>query len=98
MSTDDAGSKTSEFLDLVLGTHQGIERQNRFEEVSASFVTGGRSDAIPPRLGHRRYPCRCNSRSRIIRCGVRCVAVIFWSAASGMRRPARRGMRSESGS
>ena len=48
MSTDEAGSKTSEFLDSVLRTHQGIERQNTFEEVSASFVTGGRSDAIPP--------------------------------------------------
>ena len=76
MSTDKAGSKTSEVLDSVLRAHQGIERQNTFEEVSASFVTRGRSDAAPPQLGHRRYPCRCKSRSRIIRCGVRRVLAI----------------------
>jgi hypothetical protein len=76
MPTDKASSKTSEFLDSVLSADQGIERQTTFEEVSASFVTGGRSDAIPPQLGHRRYPCRRKSRSRIIRCGVRRVAAI----------------------
>ncbi|MCU1335812.1 MAG: hypothetical protein JWO19_1393 [Bryobacterales bacterium] len=98
MSTDKASSNTSEFLDSVLRAHQGIERQNAFEEVSASFVTGGgRSDAIPPRFGHRPYPCRCKSRSRIILHCVRSVLAIsalsktesfrtgrrrFWSAAS----------------
>ena len=76
MSTDKAGSKTSEFLDSVLRAHQGFERQNTFEEVSASFVTGGRSDASPPRFGYRRYPCRRKSRSRIIRYGVRRAAAI----------------------
>jgi len=76
MSTGKASSKTSEFLDSVLRAHQGIERQNTFEEVSASFVTGGRSDAIPTRFGHRRYPCRCKSRSRLIRDSVRRVAAI----------------------
>ena len=76
MSTDKVCSNTSEFLDSVLRAHQGIERQNTFEELSTSFVTGGRSDAIPPQLGHRRYPCRCKSRSRIIRYGVRRVAAI----------------------
>ena len=63
MSTDKASGKTSDLLDSVLRAHEGIERQNAFEEVSASFVTGGgRSDAIPPRFGHRLNPRRCKSR------------------------------------
>ena len=74
MSTDKASSKTSKFLDSVLRAHQGFERQTTFEEVSASFVTGGRSDAFPSQPGRRRYPCRRKSRSRIIRYGVRRVA------------------------
>jgi hypothetical protein len=98
MSTDKASGKTSELLDSVLRAHEGIERQNAFEEVSASFVTGGgRSDAISARFGHRLYPRRCKSRSRVIRHGVRSVLAIsalsktesfrmghrrFWSAAS----------------
>ena len=78
MSTHKASSKTSQFLDSVLRAHEGIERQNTFEELSASFVTGGgRSDAIPPRFDHRRYPRRRKSRSRIIRNGMRRVLAIF---------------------
>ena len=76
MSTDKAGSKTSEVLDSVLRAHQGIVRQNTFEEVSASFVTRGRSHAVPPRPGHRRYPCGRQSCPRLIRYGVRRVAAI----------------------
>ena len=77
MSTHKASSKTSQFLDSVLRAHEGIERQNTFEELSASFVTGGgRSDAIPHRFGHRRYPRRRKSRSRNIRYGVKSVLAI----------------------
>jgi hypothetical protein len=48
MSTDKASPKTSELPDSVLRAHEGIERQNTFEEVSVSSVTGGCSDASPP--------------------------------------------------
>ncbi len=49
MSTDKAGPETSELPDSVLRAHEGIERQNTFEEVSVSFVTGcGRSEVLPP--------------------------------------------------
>ena len=77
MSTDKASGKTSDLLDSVLRAHENIERQNAFEEVSASFVTGGgRSDAIPPRFGHRLNPRRCKSRSWFIRHGARSVLAI----------------------
>jgi hypothetical protein len=35
-----ASSKTSELLDSVLGAHGGVDRWNRFEEISAVLVTG----------------------------------------------------------
>jgi hypothetical protein len=48
MSSDKASPQTSELPDSVLRAHEGIEHQNRFEEVGVSFVTGGgRSDASP---------------------------------------------------
>ena len=36
-----ACSKTSELLDSALRAHGGIDRWNKFEEISAAFVTGG---------------------------------------------------------
>ena len=36
-----ASSKTSELLDSVLRAHGGVDRWNRFEEISAVLVTGG---------------------------------------------------------
>jgi hypothetical protein len=49
VSTAKASPKTSELPDSVLRAHEGIECQDKFEEVSVSFVTGdGCSDASPP--------------------------------------------------
>jgi hypothetical protein len=49
ISTDKASPKTSGLPDSVLRDHRGIERQNTFEEVRLSLVTGGGwTDASPP--------------------------------------------------
>jgi hypothetical protein len=40
MAARTASWKTSELLDSVLRAHGGVDRWNRFEEISAVFVTG----------------------------------------------------------